>query len=45
MRPPHVDDLRARLGRLGRCVLVLYCRLSRSRGRVHRNRLQRSATR
>ena len=27
MRPPHVDDLRAMLGRLGRCVLVPYCRL------------------
>jgi len=45
MRPPHVDDLRAMLGRLGLCVLVLYCGLSRSRGRVHRDRLQSSATR
>jgi len=44
MRPPHVDDLRAMLGRLGLYVLVPYCGRSRSRGRVHRDRLQISAT-
>ena len=45
MRPPQVDDPRARLGRLWLCVMLPYGCLSRSSGSRHNDRLRISATR